>query len=85
MKRLIVIMWPTLDTWQRNAQVDVIEVDDADVDAGQSNADGTGDAGRLHGVSRADAACLSDPRQFGQRRSECVCYASSTPDVAITR
>ena len=28
-------------------------------------ADGTGDAGRLHGVSRADAACLSHPHNLG--------------------
>jgi hypothetical protein len=67
------------DTWQRSAAVDVIEVGDPDLDAGQSNADGIRNARRLHGVSRADANCLSHPHNSGTSVLGCVCQRPALP------
>ena len=39
----------------------------------------------LDGVSRADADCLSHPHNSGSGVLGCVCHASSTPDMPITR
>ena len=64
--------------------MDVNEVGDPDLDAGQGNADGTGNES-LNGVSRADAGCLSHPHNSGSGVLGCVCHASSTPDMPITR
>jgi len=73
------------DTWPLSAAVEGVEIGDPDLDAGRSNADGTANARRLHGVSRADADCLSHPHNSCSGVLGCVCHPSSTPDMPITR